>query len=895
MELSRLFRILRARWAIVVLVGLAGFASAFGMTALASEGVEPVFEASIPFEFELQAEETVEDLGDEIQSERGLAVLAAQDLLAGGEASIVADTDAARLVFYARGDSREAARDLAQALVDAYLGSDPSSGGDIGEQLAEMETQAEEIEGEIAALQRDLSPEEEALKSRHELLDVQIASLRQELAALAVADAGATSEQQAANEARRQDLVETLSIMEAEKAQLPPPPSDALSPGDQLRLEALQRRMELLRLDYQRLALRTMGVTGEGNQQPMTIDDLTPAPPSPFLNGAIGGLGGLGVAILALVVTSRTRREVWLDSDLPMPLLGKVPSRRSLNQIGLPWYDSAEGGKRKESIQALRTAIEGGVIGPANAIAIVGDKLDSIDCHTLGVDLGAALASAGSMVVVVDADFAIETDLTEFNVGDPSLETVLGLPAGSRDGLRERVSSVVAEVPQIRPGLSVMPSGSAPTSPADALAGQQFRIFLDVVRDSFDVVILVAGRAGTPSSQVVAQRAGTALTVVVPGKSTIPGLASLSADYENQRLTNLGAVLAAGTETLALLRVAGRPPKRRLGSREHRPAASESMETSVSRLRSYPSPMDGASGGNRNGSLRTLVGDLSETAGRDGEDGSTSHDGHGDDLGSDVRTVLSTTTRTQAYEPVAEYVVARVEDFLTAVSGQESLSDELVDVVLEDGFIPLTPIRGYRTVGDWLTEELRWELGDDQGDRVAMEFARLLNGGGLSSAAALDAWLIDEFFKRHVGRSKGEPEIWHITSEAGTAQVLACGRQLNRDRLMKLSTNFVRHAIDELQRELNAANVADDFDKASQIETKLRDLHLFEVALGMLQFGSSEEARLRYPWRRNDQQPRGWVPVWSEGIRPNIAPLQRLHLLSEPVLTEDEMRELASA
>jgi hypothetical protein len=244
---------------------------------------------------------------------------------------------------------------------------------------------------------------------------------------------------------------------------------------------------------------------------------------------------------------------------------------------------------------------------------------------------------------------------------------------------------------------------------------------------------------------------------------------------------------------------------------------------------------------------------------------------------------------------VAEYVVARVEDFLTAVSGQESLSDELVGVVLEDGFIPLTPIRGYRTVGEWLTEELRWELGAEQGDRVAMEFASLLGGGGLNSAAALDGWLIDEFFKRHVAKSEGEPEVWHITSEVGTAQVLAYGRRLNRDRLMRLNTRFARRVMDELQRELNAANVADDFDEAALIETKLRDLHLFEVALGMLQVGSSEEAKLRYPWRRNDQQPRGWVPIWSEGIRPNIAPLQRLHLLPEPVLTEDEMRELAPA
>ncbi len=894
MELSRLFKILRARWRIVALIGAAGFASAFGMTALASDGAEPVFEASIPFEFELQGEETVEDLANEIQGERSLAVFAAQDILANNPASIVADTASARLVFYAQGSSRDAARALAQQLVDAYLASDPSGGGNIGEQLAEMEAQAEQIQAEMAALQPDLSPEEEALKSRHELLDLQIANVRQEIVALTAADAGATSEQQATNETRRQDLGETLQALEAEKALLPPPPSGGLSIGDQLKLEALQHRMDLLRLNYQRLALRTMGVTSEGNQQPTTVVDLTPEPPSPFLNGGMGLFGGLGVALLALVVTSRARKEVWLNSDLPMPLLGSLPSRRAPNRPGPPWYDSIEGGRRKESIQALRTAIEGGLVGPGTAVAIVGDKVDSTDCHTLGVDLGAAMASAGRRVLVVDADYATETDLTEFNLGDPGLDTVLALPVGSEDSLRERISSVLAEVIQIRPGLWVMPSGPRPMSPADALAGQQFKVFLDGARQSFDLAIVVAGRARSPSAQVVAQRAGSALTVVVPGRSTIPSLGSLSADYDNQRVMNLGAVLAVGPEPLAALRDPGGSPRFVSGATDHKSTSLESLDSSVSRLRFYPSPMERGSGVDRAGSLRTLVGDLSEAGGGE-EDDRNAGSGLGDELASDVLAVLSATHRDQAYEPVAEYVVARVEDFLTAVSGQASLSDELVDVVIEDGFIPLTPIRGYRTVGDWLTEELRWELGNEQGDRVAMEFARLLGGVGLGSATALDLWLIAEFFKRHVDRSEGEPEVWHITSEEGTAQVLAYGRRLNRDRLMKLNTHVVRRAMDELQRDLNAANAADNFDEAAHIEAKLRDLHLFEVALGMLQVGSSEQAKLRYPWRRSDQQPSGWAPIWSEGVRPNIAPLQRLHLLPEPVLSDDELRELAPA
>jgi hypothetical protein len=38
-----------------------------------------------------------------------------------------------------------------------------------------------------------------------------------------------------------------------------------------------------------------------------------------------------------------------------------------------------------------------------------------------------------------------------------------------------------------------------------------------------------------------------------------------------------------------------------------------------------------------------------------------------------------------------------------------------VDVAVRDGLIPLTPVRGFKTVGEWLTEELRWELGENAG------------------------------------------------------------------------------------------------------------------------------------------------------------------------------------
>jgi broad specificity phosphatase PhoE len=298
--------------------------------------------------------------------------------------------------------------------------------------------------------------------------------------------------------------------------------------------------------------------------------------------------------------------------------------------------------------------------------------------------------------------------------------------------------------------------------------------------------------------------------------------------------------------------------------------------------------MDKGSNPTRDSSLRTLVGGLTEAPRSLSSDNSDEAQ-----LADDVMSALADSRRPVAYEAVATYVVARVEDVLTAVSGQENLSRQIVDIAVQDGFMPLTAVRGYKTIGQWLTEELRWELGDDDGDRVSTEFAGLLSGSESDDPAAdIDHWLTSHFFRMHLKRTDGEPEVWHLSSKGGTSQALVYGRRLSKERLETFISNVVRRAIDEFQRQLEQARKDDELDEADRLEASLKDLHLFEVNLRTLEGGSSEEAKLRYPWRRSEEQPHGWSPIWSEGIRPNIAPLQRLGLLAAAVLTPDELSEL---
>ena len=876
MELRRLFRILGARWALVALVAFVGFASAFGLTALASEGVTPVYEAVIPIEFELEGEETVDDLAQEIQSERGLAVLAAQDLIAAHPgAQIVANTNLLQLSFYGRGSSGEEAASTAQALVDAYLEADPSGGGDIGELMDELERQAEELQLQIDALQPSLSVEEQALKSQHQLLDLQITRIQEEIVALTVANAGASSAERADNEERIADLEEELLELQAEKAALPPPPSEALTPSEQLRLDALIRRKDILTVDYQRLALRTMGVTGGGNVQPVKVEDLTPDPPNPLVNGALGLLGGVGVALVAMVLTSRARKEVWLPDDLPIPLLGVVPDRRADNTLtDQLWYDQAQGGRRKESIQAVRTAIEGVLVDGPAAVALVSDGLDPRLYQDLAIDVAASFASAGRKVLLIDADYT-NAGAGAHLKGEPSLRTLLD-PPNDADGQYESVGAALDDLTHLRADLSVLPAGAVPASPADSLAGQPLRVLLDEARGRFDMVILAAGPAGSATAQVIASRIGIALVAIAPGRSTVSGVERLVVDFAYQRVEPIGAIMVQRSSRL----------RSRLPSIKVRPA----RVTTDSRSHERPLQPIGrkAQGGL---ALRRMVEDLSDReTPREGLPSVESAEG-ARELGDELTGALRSAHPGHAYESLATYLVTRVEDMLTSVGSRVGMADRLGDVLLRYGFIPLTRVPGHRSMGEWLVEDLRWELGANVARDLEEEFTRLLDTSDDFYPSPLDAWLADEFFHRHLQRTHMEPEVWHLASERGTIQVLAYGRALDRERLNRLETDVVLRTSTLLEQRIAQASKS----QGDKLKEELKDAQLFRVSLELLQRAVGGDAEGSHHWRRRESRKPAAGAPWIDGVNPNIALFQRFGLLVVPVLTDEEMVALEQA
>lgn len=910
MEVGRLVRVLRDRWLVVALIAAIGFVSAFWFTQLSSGTPEETWEALIPLRFDLEEGETVDDLSSRIQDALGVALLATEGLMAENPGStIFADTASGRLFFRSVGSSEEEAVQQARALILSYLGSD-QVGGDISSELQSLATQAELLAQEISAKQRTFTAEEEELLRRHEILDRSIQAVVEGLIQVNVPTFGATAEDQVAADALREELNQTLTSLTAEKAALPPPPSMDLSPTEQLELGGLERQLEIVQLEYERLSLLEAGVLADNSQQEAPrVTSLSPAPPSPVRNGVIGLLGGLVFAMFALILVSRSRREIWLADDLPVPLIAEVPHRKLTTTPGPTWYDSTTGGKRKEAVQAARTAIDGALDHGPFAFAVVSDHLDADATHALAVDLATSFASAGKTVLLVDADFGHSVEMNEYSVGEPSLGSILSQPAGPDDALDSKAAAAIDDAIRVRSDFAVLPSGPSPTSPADALAGQQFRRFISMARRSFDLVIAVGGSADSASAQVLSQRLGAAVVAIRPGQTTAPRLEAALVDMSQQRVIIPGVIMVHKSESRFSLPM----PSGNLVRRSPVPAKSESESVSesgtISRLSYYPFPGSKRSATGGGGSLDQLVegltasrllsseeaSDPAATNGGMSESPPVTESGAQDPVADAVLDAIGRIDREKAYAPVADYVVARVEDMMTATPGQANVSREMVDVANDIGFVPLTPTGSIPTVWDRMCSELIGEVGETHGRELASSISGVLTGSDEDDQRAMDRWIEDEFFRRHLDRTEREPDVWQLGSAGGAVQVLVNGKRLTDGRLERLTTDVVRRRISDLEKELKDVRVNGEPEQAQALEEALKDVHKFEVDLSVLRGGSNPDARLVYPWRKQDRMPQGWSPIWSEGIRPNIAPLQRLGLLPVPVLTDEELNELVPA
>lgn len=994
MELSRLIRIVRGRWIGVLAAATIGLIVAMVLTSQRNSELTPEFYATAALIFSQQpSDRSGEDLNLRLQDAQVEAIdLNRETMVALPEASVTFDTDLGELYFSAPGGTEEGALELARQMRDAFLGLDTAVNAEvITEQLADIAEEIGPLQLELAALEE--TPESVLLnQSNASFLSRQIAAFEQRATNLRLELVPGLSDRDPV--IVQSELVAVEREIESLNRKLIAIPSeDPVAAAERdLQIKAVSRRIQLLELQYQELYLEQGNLEGRVRLGRATVSDETPAEASIAVNGFLGIAAGLFVSIGGLVLSERTRPLVWLPGDVrSLPLLAQVPRRR-MGEGAFVWYETAASEGRKSSLQTFRGAIEGRIGAEVTSIGISGLSTPGSATQALAADLSVGMAVSGRSVLLIDGDFSHPSGLFEYSSTGPTLAEILSVNPDDNESLLAIIKLALTGTPSIRPGLVAIRPGDGLDDPADALAGRHMRLLLAEAQDVFDLVIVAAPEARTPTGQTLLQRVDYAILAVSPGAVSVSNTDGVVDDLARRNVAFLGLVmlprrrgegLAVSARGQLMKPAANVPGRERLTAAAVPAGHSEMLRPRPVRRPAGLSDIDDAlrespwPGGDpwehtvvENGepvSIEFVDSPSSQTAvDNDAEamepeavelepvadslldaEPSTSEvsdldDGLESETAQDVesmelmpsevspedvellRQVLGEMVRASVPSEAAESAFGEDPDkdklgrFLSAleqidpaevIEEVETLLTSWVtsmvstplrthyanrNSIVRYGFAPLFDIRGFSPIRARIRKEFDGPFGARNARRFLAALDRVLTNSGPEDEAqrySINEWVIDRYWQRHVADTDREPVVWHLSSRHGTIQALIDWTRMDRDHIDGFRSEMVRQRVETLRRKAKSAARAGRSAEAAAFDDQMKDARSLDLALGWLYDGTTPNARIWYPWRPNES-PIGWRPNPRQGVKPHLAPLQRLDLLAFPVLTDEEMMRL---
>jgi len=104
--------------------------------------------------------------------------------------------------------------------------------------------------------------------------------------------------------------------------------------------------------------------------------------------------------------------------------------------------------------------------------------------------------------------------------------------------------------------------------------------------------------------------------------------------------------------------------------------------------------------------------------------------------------------------------------------------------------------------------------------------------------------------------------------------------------MAKLRASYVRDTIEELRRDAGLADKAGRADDRVELQAKVEEAQALDKKLQQIQEGHHEgpeggdrDFRILTPWKELGARPRGWTPDLDDGVKVNIAPLNRAGVL----------------
>ncbi len=209
-----------------------------------------------------------------------------------------------------------------------------------------------------------------------------------------------------------------------------------------------------------------------------------------------------------------------------------------------------------------------------------------------------------------------------------------------------------------------------------------------------------------------------------------------------------------------------------------------------------------------------------------------------------------------------------------------------------DGLVPFAPLAGETGLLDRVREELAALFPGQDVNQVEVETANELKRRvkGYRRAAGIGEWLENVYFPYHAALYKKRPIVWHVASSQGAAPfafgVLCHYHRFDANRMAKLRAGYLRDAVETFRREAALADREGRADERIEQQARLEDAQALDRKLQAVQEGRHEgpeggdrDYRILTPWKSAGERPQGWDPDIDDGVKVNIAPLQRAGVL----------------
>jgi hypothetical protein len=213
----------------------------------------------------------------------------------------------------------------------------------------------------------------------------------------------------------------------------------------------------------------------------------------------------------------------------------------------------------------------------------------------------------------------------------------------------------------------------------------------------------------------------------------------------------------------------------------------------------------------------------------------------------------------------------------------------------DDGIVPFSQATGEVRLADRVRAELSRLFPARDESQLEVEIVNELKRSVKSyrKCASLEDWLANVYFGYHAGLYKSRPIYWHVASAQGTSPfafgALVHYHRFDKNRMAKLRASYVRDTIEELRRDAGLADKTGRTDDRVELQAKLEEVQALDKKLQLIQEGHHEGAeggdrdfRILTPWKEPARRPNGWSPDLDDGVKVNIAPLDRAGVLRAP-------------